>query len=82
MIRSNTLVSVHRENIESLQFKQLLTSCSLKHLSLVGFANDKRDSNRVQVISPVENIENLHLLSKIKNLETLELVEIASTDTR
>jgi len=72
---------VHRDNIQSTHFCALIKKCTLRSLSLVGFANDKRNSSRLQVIAPVDDTANLCLISTVKTLERLELVELPSTQT-
>ena len=39
---------------------------------MVGYANDKRNSSRLQIIEPIDDITNLCSISKVTTLETLE----------
>ena len=63
---------IHRDNVQSKEFSRLLEVCKLKHLSLVGYANDKRNSSKLQIIEPIDDVTNFCLISKVTTLETLE----------
>lgn len=72
---------VHKDNVQSSHFGALIEKCKLTSLSLVGFANDKRNSSRLQVIEPIDDITNLSSIATIETLERLELTELPSTQT-
>ena len=47
---------------------------------MVGYANDKRNSSRLQIIEPIDDITNLCSISKVTTLETLEARGKISSD--
>ena len=76
-------IPMHKDNVESNFFKLFLESSELEleTISLFGFANDKRDSDRLRIIQPLRNVENLHTLGRIYSLQSIELTELSCSDT-
>ena len=86
---------VHRSNIESKYFTKFIESkpLRLEEISFHGFANDKRDADRLRyflrreiltvnrIIEPVNDMSNLNSLHHIKTLTVIEFVEISCSKT-
>jgi len=77
-----TLVTpVDYQNVKSKDFTTLLSKADLEEVCFFGFARDKRDSDRLRVIVPLEDTSCFNLLSDYSNLTSIELCELPSTCT-